>query len=339
MPDDTTLQHYWFAVDPTWSALGYATLESYLQTWVPQPSFHALVPEDVHKAYRTTCYLFANAWHHYPMYDQGLQHLLGTMEMSVKMRAEQLAITLSSTAKQGKSGVPTLNNLIEQVCQHHQARDLKQKLHWARKIRNYHAHPERYSYAPVMMLQAVVPLLNLLNELFIEPSLATQTEQYLTTLNEQLHSLQNTLLILEHKGLRYLVHQAQPLRTFNTIGQWRTIWVFYPVLPKAQQALSQHHYLRPIVLCLSAIGITDGGLVAQEVGSNQIVRVLVNKDPRNQPVWAAHQQAWEQASRIDQWMFSSSQQSDVLSAQNKLEHQFGWGYTPTEVYHPSLTNA
>lgn len=272
------------------------------------------------------------------MYDQGLQHLLGILEMAVKLRAAQLGITLHHSAEQGKSRFPTLSKLIDQVCQRHQAKNLKQKLHWARKIRNYHAHPERYSYAAVAMQPAVVPLLNLLNELFIDPLLATQSEQYLSSLNQQLLWVSNALLILECQGLRYLVHQAQPLRAFLTNGQWRTIWGFHPVLPKAQEAFSQHRYLRPLVLCLSAVEVSDGGLVAQEAGSDRLVRVLVNEDPRNQPVWAAHQQAWNEASRSDQWLFSSSQQSDMLTAQNKLEHQFGWGYIPTVVTQPSLSN-
>jgi len=322
----------WFEADKTWAILGYPTLEAYVSYWVPEQRFHGHVPEDIHKAYRTTGYILANAWHHYPMYDQGLQHLLGIMEMSVKFRAEQLGIGLGSS-QQENSQPPKLANLIDQVCRRTQAKDLKQKLHWARKIRNYHAHPERYSFAPVAIRQAVIPLLNLLNELFIDATLALQAEQYLNWLTQLGNVLRGKLLILKYQGLRYLMHQAEPLRAFHSTEQWRSIWAFHPVLPQAQQALSQHRYLLPIVLCFSNVEKLTGGLQARNMATGEIVRMLVNEDPRNQAVWSAHQQAWRQAKRINQWLYSSSQRSDVLGAQHKLEHEFGWGYAYTDLLH------
>ncbi|GAB3840287.1 hypothetical protein GCM10028821_44790 [Hymenobacter jeollabukensis] len=316
----------WFAADVTWQLLGYPTLNSFLQTWVPKARFHSLVPEDVRNAYRTTSYLLANSWHHYPMYDQGLQHLLGILEMAVKFRAEQLGIAVTSSSQHRHSQPPKLANLIDLVCRRAQAQELKQKLHWARKMRNYHAHPDRYRFAPVVMQQAVLPLLNLLNELFIDPMQATQAEQQMRQLRRHSQVLHGKLLILEYQGLRYLMHQAEPLRAFYSADHWRSLWAFYPVLPQAHESLSQHRYLPPIVLSLRAVEKESGGFQALDVTTGRLVRVLVNQDVRNQEVWEAHQQAWRLADRTDRWLFASSQQSNVRRAQHQLEHEFGWSY-------------
>jgi hypothetical protein len=154
----------WYEPDPTWPALGFVTRESYVGHMVEPGVFHAEVHEDVVKSYRTAAHLMALAWYHYPMYDEALKKLTGIMEMAVKLRCQQKGIAL--TVGVDKPRNKPLVQLIDELCVHPEATDLKERLHWARRIRNFQAHPEHHSFGGIAMSPAIKPLVSILNLLF-----------------------------------------------------------------------------------------------------------------------------------------------------------------------------
>lgn len=106
----------YFKPDKTWQSWGWQTYEDYQEKMVIPGRFHDGVPEDIKEDYKTVEYLMAHAFYHYRMYDDALNHLLGTFEMAVKFRAKELEILMERPRNnKGKVYKKTLGELIEEV--------------------------------------------------------------------------------------------------------------------------------------------------------------------------------------------------------------------------------
>ena len=66
----------WYQPDDRWPALGIGSREDYVAAYVFAGRFHPGVPADVVQAYETVSHLMAQAWYHYPLYDEALAKLL-----------------------------------------------------------------------------------------------------------------------------------------------------------------------------------------------------------------------------------------------------------------------
>lgn len=154
----------WYSPDSRWPALGFATREAYAASLVITADFHAGVPVDIVEAYNTAAHLMALAWYHYPLYDEAIRKLTGMVEMGVKLRCQHLGI--ATTVGVTTARPRPLAELIEVLCRAPEAAALKAQLHRARSLRNSQAHPEHQSFGGIAMSVAVVPLVQLLNDLF-----------------------------------------------------------------------------------------------------------------------------------------------------------------------------
>lgn len=154
----------WYSPDPRWPLIGFATREAYAARMVVTADFHAGVPVDVVEAYNTAAHLMALAWYHYPLYDEAIRKLTSMVEMGVKLRCQELGIATTSGAATPRPR--PLAELIDVLCRAPEAAALKVQLHRARALRNSQAHPEHHSFGGIAMSVAVVPLVQLLNDLF-----------------------------------------------------------------------------------------------------------------------------------------------------------------------------
>ncbi|MBD2770543.1 hypothetical protein IC235_21880 [Hymenobacter sp. BT664] len=204
----------WYRPDAIWEYFGIKAREDYVQQYVFEARFHAGVPEDILRAYATASQLMAQAWHHYPLYDESITKLLFLVEMAVKLRCAQVGITLSTTNATGRPRAKHLQKLIEELAQlePHKAGQFQNPLDHARTLRNLVAHPGHYSHAGTMLRHHVQPLVNLLNLLSLDEAAVMRAADYLSQLEQQCQALGEGLMGLEWKGSNILLTRAWPLR-------------------------------------------------------------------------------------------------------------------------------
>jgi hypothetical protein len=80
----------------------------------------------------------------FPPYDEALAKLLFLQEMVIKLRCKQPAKKIAAL------------------------------LHRARELRNHFAHPESHGYAGGVFYHHMLPLLNVLNDMFLDDAFVSQ---------------------------------------------------------------------------------------------------------------------------------------------------------------------
>ncbi len=308
------MQDWYTTADTTWSLFSTTqTREDYVQHMVIPGRFHPQVPLDVTASYVTVEYLMAHAWYHYPMYDEALKKLLGIFEMAIKLRCDQLGISLKQS---NKSGAPTdkdknLANLIKEYEQKEPAKKLKGWLNHTRELRNIFSHPKQHSFAGGTFRQHIIVGVNLLNLIFEDPSVAT-TAQHLQQQFEQNNGdlQQDGLFILEHTGQRFLVTGMQLTSVFSTPSGWVYYCVFKPVLQQAFQSLSNHRYPPPLIVALQNPVRTGDTLEGTDLKTQTAVRVGPNNRPENIQALQQHQSEWAQLDELDQASYELALQFD-----------------------------
>ena len=209
----------WYLPDTRWPFFGINSREDYVQRYVYEGRFHADVPADIVKTCETASQLMAQAWHYYPLYDEAVNKLLFSVEMAVKIHCRQLGLSV------GKGD--TLHALIKKLDTAEPAKQLSHQLDIIRQLRNSISHPSHYSFGGVTMGQGILPMINLLNQLFLKESVVIQNAVYLEQLRQE--QLSQGLLGLDceqYQGV--LLAKAVPCRVHQVLGQRRVIWRLEP---------------------------------------------------------------------------------------------------------------
>ena len=247
----------WYQPDDRWPTLGIRNREEYVDWYVYEGRFHAGVPEDVVRSYETVSRLMAQAWYCFPLYDEALVKLLFIQEMAIKLRGKQLEIPATFTSN-GKRKRHTLQTLIDELSILEPAKQIATHLHRARDLRNHFAHPEIHSFGGGMFRHHMLPLLNLLNELFVENTLVARAGMYVEQLRQQRSQFGQGLLVLEWEGKSVLITDAQPLIAHWVHDEWRVIWRFSPMVPRVLGVITGHQIYQPIVLVLTDLNFQEG---------------------------------------------------------------------------------
>jgi hypothetical protein len=295
----------WYTADTTWSLFSTTqTREDYVQHMVIPGRFHAQVPPDVTASYVTVEYLMAHAWYHYPMYDEALKKLLGIFEMAIKLRCDQLgiSITYAVTNDSGKTihRSKTLANLLKEYEQKEPAKQLKGWLNHTRELRNIFSHPRQHSFAGGTFRQHIIVGVNLLNLIFEDPSVATTAQHLQQQFEQNNGDLQDGLFILEHTGERFLVTGMQLTSVFPTPSGWVYYCAFKPVLREVFQSLSNHRYPPPLIVALQHPVRAGDTLEGTDLKTQTAVRVGPNNHPDNVQALQQHQLEWAQLDELDQ---------------------------------------
>lgn len=265
----------------------------------------------------------AQAWYHYPLYDEALSKLLFLQEMAVKLRRKQVGIP-STFFCNGKKRRHTLQTFIDALAAAEPAKEIAALLHWARDLRNHFAHPEWHGYAGGMVCHHMLPLLNVLNDLFLEDTLVAQGAAYVEHLRQQRGELGEGLLVLEREGVNALLTDAQPLAAQLVDGEWRVIWCFFQMIPSILEVMTRHQICRPIVRVLTAVEVGKERIVGQDLKTGQPILV--------KPIPAAHSSAFRkpyeakirQASAEDYQIFKVLQAIEVAKASQELRYSCFW---------------
>lgn len=316
----------WYQPDEIWEVLGIKTREDYVHRHVFEARFHAGVPEDIVRAYATVSQLMAQAWHHYPLYDEAITKLLFLIEMAVKLRCGQVGIALTSTTSAGRQRAKHLQKLIDELAQLEpcKARQFEYPLNHARELRNLVAHPAHYSHGGVMLRHQVQPLMNLLNLLFLDEAVVMHSAAHLAQLRQQRAAMGTKLLGLTRKGQSIVLTEAVPLQTHWVQNEWRVIWAFYPLVPDIFEVVSRHQPVPPILLTITGIESTAGVISGKEVATTTPITLEPAPAGLDQVLLSRHNADYQRASEEDRHLFTFLQQSETARLEVEMVYTHFW---------------
>lgn len=313
----------WYRPDERWPTLGMGSRDAYVQAYVFAGRFHAGVPRDVVQAYETASHLMAQAWYHYPLYDEALAKLLFLQEVAIKLRCKQLGIP-STFSHNGKRRSHTLQTFIDALDVAEPTKGIAPLLHRARGLRNHFAHPELHGYAGGLFRHHVLPLLNVLNDLFLEDQLVAQGAAYVAQLRQQRGELGMGLLVLEGEDGNALLTDAQPLAAQQVRGEWRVIWHFSQMIPRILGAITALRVPKPILRVLTEIDIGKENMFGQDLKTGETVQIRSLPAAHSEALRKPYEAEIRQASEENFQLFGLLQVAEVAEAIQELRYSYFW---------------
>jgi hypothetical protein len=305
----------WYEADSTWEPWA-KDREQYAKAFVVEGRFHSGVHEDVVKDFRIATHIMASAWYHYPMYDEALRKLLGTIEMAIKLRAKELGIRVTKRTR--------LQELIDKLFPVDKGEQFNAQLHRLRDIRNRYAHPEHYSFGAIAIQPIMVPLVNTLNRVFLSDDQTAANQTYLKTMRDRVAELAASAFVLTWQGHHYVIKEAVLLDAHQINDKWVSLWAIYPVLDDAAEALTVDNCPTPIMVGLEDAAIIQGILVAMEQGTEKLVYLVPLSDSSYLNKVEEHIKAWESIDTMEKEMMDMVQRQVVWSKLNEFQYQHFW---------------
>ena len=287
----------YYAPDPIWLDFRIENQEDYTKNYVITGNFHSGVHEDVIKSFKTVEYLMAHAYYHWQMYDQVLVKLLSIFEMAVKLRSKELNNPLQFPARNGRTQDKKLVKLIDELENFGYPAYLIRDLHWLRKLRNIESHPNEHSFAGGIKRVAVMPGINMINRLFLDPAKLTLEVEN----NERMLSIKNTyssdVFIHSYKGKKVLVYNLEFLQNIELKTHNCEYWKADPILTDTYESFSGGCFGTPFIFFLNDVSSENGTLLATDYYTNESVTLYKATDERS---IQAHQKHIEALERLDQ---------------------------------------
>lgn len=313
----------YFEPDGIWKSYRINNLEDYLESWVVKGKFHKDVHEDIIEAYKTVEYLMAHSYYYWRMYDEALKKLLGIFEMSVKLRCQELNISLSSTNQKGAQRKKTLANLIEELIGFGYPIELKSSLDWVRTLRNMSSHPDRHSFGGGVMKQPVVPILNIINLIFCNPKFTVAQIKKLDENKLKFKSLQS-LYIYNHEGKDILIYNPRPTKSIDVSGKWINAWYFTPVLTDTKKRLIERSFPSDILVFLTDEAITSNELYAINYVTKSEVRLLKTSKDKNLEAYKKHTQELDSFDKVEKFSSLSLYNSQNIGNTSQFIFENCW---------------
>jgi hypothetical protein len=217
--------------DKRWEQYKFSGQEDYIEKVVIEGCFHEQVPEDVIKAYTTSEYLMAYAYYHWEMFDEALKKCLFTLEMAIKLKAQEKGIALKTKNKKGKKYDRRLLDIIDDVCNEVYLSNLKIYLNKARRLRNHFAHPIGHHFSgPHGTSIYIMHVINVLNRLFKTDKWHKEYAKKTETIGKRLNALTKKVLKVEADNPAFLISRIHRFELIND----HLILSVIPVLNKYQ---------------------------------------------------------------------------------------------------------
>ncbi|MDF3027192.1 MAG: hypothetical protein K0S23_1499 [Fluviicola sp.] len=296
----------YYTPDPIWLDFKIENREDYVDKYVIKGNFHSSVHEDIIKSFKTVEYLMAHAYYHWELYDQVLVKLLSIFEMSVKLRSKELNNPLQFQTRNGRTRDKKLVQLIDELKNFGYPANLIRDLQWLRKLRNIESHPDGHHFAGAMKKRAVIPGLNMINRLFIDPIVLT----YQNESNEQLLKSKNTftddVFIHSFKGKNVLVHDLEFLANIELKGNTCEYWKANPILTDTYASFSEMKFSSPFIFFLTDVQIENGNLIATDFQTKKPVILQRTKVDVNLQAYQLHIDAIEKLEHTPKFGLESS---------------------------------
>lgn len=281
----------YYSPDPIWSSLQVKNKEDYVKKYVIKGNFHTGVHEDVIKSFKTVEYLMAHAYYHWEMYDQVLVKLLSIFEMSIKLRSKELKNPLQFQTRNGRSQDKKLVQLINELKNFGYPDYLIRNLHWLRTLRNIESHPDGHHFAGAMKKKAVIHGLNMINRLFIDPTLLTLQNENNTELLKSKNIFSNDIFIHSYKGKNVLVHDLEFLANVDLKTRNCEYWKANPILTDTYESFSGMRFSSPFTFFLKNVQIENGNLIARDFHTDETITLNKTTAEVNLKMYQTHVEA------------------------------------------------
>lgn len=296
----------YYTPDPIWLDFKIENREDYVDKYVIKGNFHLRVHEDVIKSFKTVEYLMAHAYYHWELYDQVLVKLLSIFEMSVKLRSKELNNPLQFQTRNERTQDKKLVQLIDELKNFGYPANLIRDLQWLRKLRNIESHPDGYHFAGAMKKVAVIPGLNMINRLFLDPAILTSQNENNTQLLKSKNTFSNDLFIHSYKGRNVLVHNLEFLESIELKNTNCEYWKADPVLTDTYASFSEMKFSSPFIFFLTDVQIENGNLMATDFQTKESVILQKTTTAINLRVYQIHAEALDKLDHIPKSGFESS---------------------------------
>lgn len=298
--------------DRIWTIFQDVTdFESFVDKFVVAGQFHKDVPFDVVKSYGIAEHILAHSWYHYPAIDEALVKLLRTMELAVKLRCEQLGITLNIQDNKGNLRKKVLNTLINELNTFEPNKNIVPILHWLRENRNYLMHPERETLFGTVGLIQIRQCLIIFNTLFIPDKTFLDSKTELERITTQFKEFKDGLFVLEHDGFRYIVHQAEIIEVYSVNGNWYYLFVAHAIPNNFNELIENAYLPKPLIYTVKDIKITAGQINGIVLDYGKSFNLSQNQHPQNVQIYKNFIQYTEKMPKDQQVMFQMNKNSEI----------------------------
>jgi hypothetical protein len=298
--------------DNRWTIWGIHDFETYCGQAVVEGRFHPSVPKDVREAFVMAEYMMAHAYYHYPLYHEAFSKVLRIIEMGVKLRCQQLGIDLECmNPKRQRKEKKVLKVLMDDLIKAEPAKDLENPFAVARNLRNSEMHPDRHTYSGTMTKSYIKNAINLLNTLFLPPTLFESLDRQLKGIKKELEAYQKGLFVLEMEGGRYLVEGVEAEAAMNMDGEAHYLLVGYPIILNVYENFTQHSYVKPLLVDVSGLQVNAEGIHAIAINSGKEVQVTRSKDTANEDRYQHYLSELDMVSEQDKTMYRHHNSHEV----------------------------
>lgn len=264
--------------DNRWKHYKFDNQRDYIEKVVIRGYFHQSVPDDVVKAFTTSEYLMAHAYFHWELFDEALKKCLFTLEMAVKIRAEEKGIDLVRKNKKGRRFDRRLVDVIKDVCKEPHLGHVKEYLNKARELRNIFAHPKEHSFSgPLSTSTYIVHVVNVINRLFRADEWHKEYAENTKTLGSQLDTLNKKVLKVETDRPAFLISR---IHSFELIED-NLILSVVPVLNKYEISDKSITCEDIVVYTILNFQVNESAISGSLV-NGEAVNISVSNHPDNQ---------------------------------------------------------
>ncbi|WP_343635213.1 hypothetical protein [Fluviicola sp.] len=297
----------YYTPDPIWlTDLKIENQDDYVKKYVIKGNFHSGVHEDVINSFKTVEYLMAHAYYHWQMYDQVLAKLLSIFEMAVKLRSKELDNPLQYQDRSDETKDKELWRLIKELKNFGYPGFVIRDLHWLRKLRNQESHPDGHHFAGAIKKVAIMPGINIINRLFLDPNKLTLQINNDTQMRRDKNIFSNNVFIHSYDGKKILVHGLEFLQNIELESTNCEYWKANPILTDTYESFSRGSFGSPFRFFLTNVRIENGNLLATDFHSNEFVTLYKATDERSLQAYQKHVEELERLEPIQKSAAESS---------------------------------
>lgn len=321
----------WFEADTIWdSVYKITTKEHFVEQFVVESKFHNKVPKDCVAAFETVSYLIAHSYYHYNLLDVALNKMLLSIEMAVKLKAQEQHIQLKLPPnKQGKAFDKKLVQVIEEVCKAAQIEFLIPDFERARNLRNTFMHLENHSVMGIFAAtkKNFVHFNNVINQLFLDPS---ETETLVSKRKEIKNDFENfkenfasKLFVLNNAKQKVLINDIHYHKYF-TFNQKQLLFLLVnPLILNVQEKITNHQFGPPYVLILKKFSFTKNKITGVDIEDNTI-EIQPTTNPQDWEQLKVYLDEMDLISENDKHIFNAHRSSEALWQIEKVVYKEIW---------------
>jgi hypothetical protein len=310
--------------DERWKFFGFESLNQFCSANLVVGRFHPSVPKDIVEAYTVCEYIMTYSYYHYPLYYEAFSKVLRTIEMAVKIRCKQKDIPLKKARSKDQVLIDRrLSDLMKELTNLENQKNLADPLARTRNIRNIIMHPESHSYTGAMTMNNMKYCVGILNKIFIPESIFAMFHAELEVVQQKTSSFQDALLILHHDNLRYLITGVEVKDAILVNNQWLYLLAAVPVMLNPEINLPNHSYIKPLTFHVTDIEVVAGILTCSEADRKKI-KINANDNPENETHYKIFKKVLSSLTEDDKWIYDSNNQSEIA----KEQIHFAYMYLP-----------